>query len=234
MWMVVDFPAIYFGATMRILVVEDDEKTRRFLVRGLNENGFVAEGSSDGEDGLQLVTSRSYDLVLLDIMMPKRDGYSMLNEMRAQGVTTPVIMLTAKEGLSDRVSGLDTGADDYLVKPVAFEELIARVNSVARRCLPDDAQDLRYDDLLVRAGASSVWRDETEIGLSDVECRTLRVLMKFAGEGLSHRFISEQVLGGDEDVHSLDAVMASLRHRVDDAFDRKHIHQIDGVGYVLR
>jgi len=219
---------------MRILVVEDDEKTRRFLVRGLNESGFVAEGSSDGEDGLQQVMTKSYDVLLLDIMMPKRDGYSMLNEMRAQGVTTPVIMRVAKEGVCDRVSGLDTGGDDYLVKPVSFEELIARVNSVARRCLSDDAQDLRYDDLLLRAGANSVWRHEQEIGLSDIECRTLRVLMKFAGEGLSHRFISEQVLGGDEDWRSLDKVMESLRHRVDDAFDRKHIHPIDGVGYVLR
>jgi DNA-binding response OmpR family regulator len=219
---------------MRVLVVEDDEKTRRFLLRGLTESGFDAEGSPDGEDGLMLVTTRSYDVVLLDIMMPKRDGQSMLNEMRSQGIETPVIMLTAKEGLSDRVSGLDTGADDYLVKPVSFDELVARVQAVARRCLPEDAQDLRYDDLLLRAGANSVWREETEIGLSEIECRTLRVLMKFAGEGLSQRFISEQVLGGDEDWRSLDEVMTSLRHRVDDAFDHKHIHQIEGLGYVLR
>lgn len=219
---------------MRILVVEDDEKTRRFLVRGLNEHGYHADGSADGEDGLQRVLSTPYDVVLLDIMMPKRDGYSMLNEMRAQGVTTPVIMLTAKEGLSDRVSGLDTGADDYLVKPVSFEELIARVQSVARRCLPEDVLDLTYADLTMRAGANSVWRNDTEIGLSDVECRTLRVLMRFAGEGLSHRFISEQVLGREDDYQTLDEVMESLRRRVDDAFDHKHIHPIEGIGYVLR
>lgn len=219
---------------MRILVVEDDEKTRRILIQGLTESGFVAVGSPDGEDGLRQVTSNGYDLVLLDIMMPKRDGYSVLSEMRARGITTPVIMLTAKEGLTDRVSGLETGADDYLVKPVAFEELIARVQSVARRSLPEDAQDLRYDGLLLKAGSDNAWRDEREIGLNEVERRALRVLMQYPGEGLSHRFISERVLGEEEDWRSLSEVMESLRDRIDGAFERKLIHSIEGVGYVLR
>lgn len=219
---------------MRILVVEDDEKTRRILVRGLNESGFQAEGSPDGDDGLRAVTSASYDVVLLDIMMPKRDGYSMLNEMRSQGVTTPVIMLTAKEGLVDRVSGLDTGADDYLVKPVSFEELVARVHSVARRCLPEDARDLHFEGLVLKAGARSAWRDQTEIGLSDIECRTLRLLMTYPGEGLSRRFILDRVLGEDSDDGSLDVVMETLRSRLDGTFERKLIHSVDGVGYVLR
>ena len=219
---------------MRILVVEDDDKTRRLLLRGLIESGFEADGCPDGEDGLARASVPGYDLVLLDVMMPKRDGFSVLMEMRARNIDTPVILLTAREGLADRVSGLDTGADDYLVKPVSFVELIARVNSVARRCLPEDDRDLSHDGLLLRAGERSVWCEDRELQLGEQEYRALRVLMQFAGEGLSLRFLAERTLLDGETESSLNDVIDGLQRRVDGSFARKFIHSVEGVGYLLK
>lgn len=219
---------------MKVLVVEDDAKTSSLLVKGLIESGFEAEACADGEAGLERLTSSKFDVVLLDIMMPKRDGYSLLAELRRRGIQTPVIMLTAKEGIGDRVSGLELGADDYLVKPVSFNELIARVNAVIRRCMPEDQRDLEYDGLRLDAVGKRAIRDEKAIALDEREFQLLRVLMSFPRESLTPGFLGGQGLAGGFASSDVDRTMEHLRAQIDGPFERKLIHDVEGVGYVLR
>lgn len=218
---------------MRILVVEDDRKTRGFLVKGFSESGFEAVGCEDGNAALGLLGSGSYDLILLDIMLPGRDGLSVLDSLRKAGGRTPVILLTAREGIGDRVNGLDLGADDYLVKPVAFSELLARVNAVVRRCALDAPQELEFKGLRLHVQARRVWRDEREIHLEEDEFLLLHLLMRHAGEGISAAMLRESLSNSCERYLTLEDTLYRLRQRVDGQSDRELIHSLDGLAYQL-
>jgi two-component system, OmpR family, copper resistance phosphate regulon response regulator CusR len=219
---------------MRILVVEDEKKTAAYLARGLTEHGFEVEVVSRGDEGLTAALAASHDLLVLDVMLPGRDGWSVLSEMRRAGRTTPVLFLTARDAVDDRVKGLELGADDYLVKPFAFSELLARVRTLLRRAArpPEtvSAADLELD--LVRQKAT---RAGQPLDLTPREFSLLLVLALHRGEAVSRAFLAEKVWdmrsAGDSNV--VDVHVRRLRSKVDDPFERKLIHTVRGVGYVF-
>jgi two-component system copper resistance phosphate regulon response regulator CusR len=220
---------------MRLLVVEDEKKTAASLCKGLTENGFAVDVAATGDDGLRAALAGPYDLILLDVMLPHRDGWSLLTELRKAGNQTPVLFLTARDAVRDRVKGLELGADDYLVKPFAFSELLARVRSILRRTPARAAEVLTAADLevdLIRGRAS---RSGKRLELTPKEFALLSLLIRRKGEVLSRSLIAEQVweirYGGDSNV--VDVHVRRLRAKVDDPFDRKLIHTVRGVGYVL-
>jgi len=220
---------------MRILVVEDEKKTAAYLRKGLSENGFVVDVAHRGEDGLHLALTVDYDLIILDVLLPDRDGWSLLAALRRSGRQVPVIFLTARDLVQDRVKGLDLGADDYLVKPFAFSELLARVRSILRRSPARQPEVARVADLeidLVRRKAS---RGGTRLDLTPKEFLLLSLLVRRAKEPLSRTLIAEQVwdMFFDSDTNVVDVAIRRLRRKVDDPFPRKLIHTVRGVGYVL-
>jgi two-component system copper resistance phosphate regulon response regulator CusR len=220
---------------MKLLIVEDTKKTAAYLRKGLMENGFVVDVSEQGEDGLHLARTGDYDLIILDVMLPVRDGWSVIAELRRAGKQTPVLFLTARDTVQDRVKGLELGGDDYLVKPFAFSELLARMRSVLRRgptrqpekpCIADLELDLLHHKA-VRGGA--------HLDLTPKEFLLLSLLTRRSGEVLSRTLIAEQVwdMNFDSDTNVVDVHMRRLRAKVDDPFERKLIHTVRGVGYVL-
>lgn len=220
---------------MRILIVEDERKAAEYLHRGLTESGFVVDVAYDGDDGLHLAVESSYDIVVLDIGLPRRDGWSVLASLRRAGRQTPVLFLTARDDVSDRVRGLEAGADDYLVKPFAFSELLARIRSILRRGptrLPDvlTAGDLEIDVTRHRATRSG-----QRLDLTPKEFALLALLLRRRGEVLSRTIISELVweMHFDSDTNVVDVAIRRLRAKVDDAFPTKLIRTVRGVGYVL-
>jgi len=219
---------------MRILIVEDEHKTAGYLKKGLSEQGFCVDVAHDGEDGLHLALTEEYDLIILDIMLPRMDGLSILRELRGSGKETPVIFLSARDAVHDRVQGLELGADDYLVKPFAFSELMARLRIIRRRHqhLPDVMRiaDLELD--LVRHKAR---RNAVTLDLTVKEFQLLALMLRRRGEVLSRTTLSEQVWGinFDSDTNVVDVAIRRLRKKVDDPFPMKLIHTIRGVGYVL-
>ena len=220
---------------MRLLIVEDEEKTAAYLRKGLTEQGFVVDISEQGEDGLFTARTTGYDLIILDVMLPERDGWSVLTELRRTGNTTPVLFLTARDTVQDRVKGLELGADDYLVKPFAFSELLARIRNILRRSpsrLPDVLQvaDLEID--FIRHKAS---RAGQRLDLTPKEFALLSLLARRQGEVLTRTLIAEQVwdMNFDSDTNVVDVHVRRLRSKVDDPFDKKLIHTVRGVGYVL-
>ena len=220
---------------MKILVVEDEKKAAAYLRKGLSESGFVVDLASEGEDGLALGRTGAYDLVILDVMLPGRDGWSVLAELRRAKVETPVLFLTAKDGLADRVKGLNLGADDYLVKPFAFSELLARVRSILRRGPARREEMLKRGDLeidLVRHRAARAGR---KLDLTPKEFALLSFLVRRGGEVLSRTVIAEEVwdMNFDGGTNVVDVHVRRLRSKVDDPFDRKLIHTVRGMGYVL-
>jgi two-component system copper resistance phosphate regulon response regulator CusR len=220
---------------MKILVVEDEKKTAAYLRKGLAENGFVVDVAHDGAEGLHRARSDAYDLVILDVMLPGRDGWSVLSELRQAGRGTLVLFLTARDAVQDRVKGLELGADDYLVKPFAFSELLARVRSLLRRSGPRQPDLLRIADLeidLVRHRAS---RGGQRLDLTPKEFLLLSLLAQRAGEPLSRTFIAEQVwdMNFESDTNVVDVHVRRLRAKTDEPFARKLIHTVRGVGYVL-
>jgi len=220
---------------VKILIVEDEKKAAAYLRKGLAENGYVVDHAADGEDGLQLGRSGSYELIVLDVMLPGRDGWSVLAELRRAGVQTPVLFLTAKDSLPDRVKGLNLGADDYLLKPFAFSELLARIRSVLRRGPARREETLRRGDLEIDLVRHRAARAGKKLDLTPKEFALLSFLARRGGEVLSRTTIAEEVwdMNFDGGTNVVDVHVRRLRSKVDDPFERKLIHTVRGMGYVL-
>lgn len=220
---------------MRLLVVEDEPKTAAYLKKGLGENGFVIDLAQDGDQALDYTAAAKYDLIVLDIMLPRRDGWSVLEALRARGNETPVICLTARDAVEDRVKGLQGGADDYLTKPFAFSELLARVRTVLRRS-PQRAPDLiRIADLELDLARQRAARAGRRLDLTQKEFALISLLARNAGSVLSRTAIAEQVwdMNFNCDTNVVDVHVRRLRSKVDDPFQRKLIRTVRGVGYAL-
>ena len=220
---------------MRVLIVEDEAKTADYLAKGLREHGFVADVARDGRDGLHLAQFESYDVAILDVMLPGRDGWTVLRDLRSSGSSLPVLFLTARDSVQDRVRGLELGADDYLVKPFAFSELLARIRTILRRGASRQPEELSVGDLDLNLVRRKVQRAGQKLELSPKEFSLLSLLMRRAGEVLSRTLIAEQVwdMNFDSDTNVVDVHIRRLRAKVDDTFDRKLIHTVRGAGYVL-
>jgi len=220
---------------MKILVVEDEKKTAAYLRKGLAENGFVVDVAERGDDGLHLALTGEYDLLVLDVLLPGRDGWSVLAELRRAGRSMPVLFLTARDAVGDRVKGLELGADDYLVKPFAFSELLARVRSVLRRGPGRDPETLRVADLEIDPVRRRAVRAGRRLDLTPKEFALLELLVRRRGEPLSRTVIAEQVwdMNFDSNTNVVDVHIRRLRSKVDDPFERKLIRTVRGVGYAL-
>lgn len=221
---------------MKLLVAEDNEKTALVLFKGLTEQGFVVDISHDGEDALEQALGGAHDLIILDLNLPHRSGWSVLTELRRKAICTPVLVLTANSSIDHRVKGLDLGADDYLIKPFAFAELVARVRVLLRRRAVQDAVNLQYADLQVDVTHHKVMRGDHAIELTPKELLLLSLLLRHQGEILSRSIITEHVwdMNFDADSNVVDVHVRRLRSKVDDPFDTKLIHTVRGRGYVLR
>jgi two-component system copper resistance phosphate regulon response regulator CusR len=221
---------------MRILVIEDEKKTAAFLAKGLREAGFAVDLALDGEAGLKQARATRFDLLIVDIMVPNKDGWEVVRELRRDGVRTPILFLTARDSVRDRVKGLELGADDYLVKPFAFAELLARVRSVLRRVPRRQSERLRIDDLEMDMRRHKATRSGVPLNLTPKEFLLLAHLVRSAGEVVSRADIAEQVwdIGFKTDTNVVDVVVRRLRAKVDDPFKTKLVHTIRGVGYVLK
>jgi two-component system, OmpR family, copper resistance phosphate regulon response regulator CusR len=220
---------------MRLLVIEDEKKAAAYIKKGLSESGFVVDTSANGEDGLHLALTGSYDLIILDVMLPKQDGWSVLTQLRGAGKDSPVILLTARDAVPDRVRGLGLGADDYLVKPFAFSELLARIQTILRRSSSHPADRMRVADLEIDVAHHKVHRGGQRIDLRPKEFLLLTLLARRAGEVLGRTLISEQVwdMNFDSGTNVVDVQVRRLRFKVDEPFAKKLIHTVRGVGYVL-
>lgn len=223
-------------SAMRILVIEDEKKTAAFLAKGLREAGFAVDVAHDGETGLKQARAAKFDLLIVDIMLPNKDGWEVVSELRRKGVRAQILFLTARDSVRDRVKGLELGADDYLVKPFAFSELLARVRSVLRRAPQRQAEHLRIDDLEIDMQRHKATRSGVPLNLTPKEFLLLAHLVRSAGEVVSRAEIAEQVwdIGFKTDTNVVDVVVRRLRAKVDDPFKNKLIHTIRGVGYVLK
>ena len=221
---------------MRILVIEDEKKAAAFLAKGLQEAGFHVDTASDGDSGLATAQSRKFDLLIVDVMLPKKDGWTLVEEFRAAGFRTPILFLTARDSVRDRVKGLELGADDYLVKPFAFSELLARIRSLLRRTKTPRAGQLRVEDLTIDTRRHRATRHGVPLDLTPKEFLLLTKLVRSAGEVVSRKEIAEHVWDIDfnTDTNVVDVVVRRLRAKVDDPFKKKLVHTIRGVGYVLK
>jgi two-component system copper resistance phosphate regulon response regulator CusR len=221
---------------MRILVIEDETKTAAFLAKGLREAGFSVDLARDGETGLELARTARCDLLIVDVMLPNKDGWQVVAELRRGGIRTPILFLTARDSVRDRVKGLELGADDYLVKPFAFSELLARVRSVLRRTPRRELKNLRIDDLEIDMQRHKAIRSGVPLNLTPKEFLLLTHLVRSAGEVVSRAQIAEHVwdIGFKTDTNVVDVVVRRLRAKVDDPFKTKLVHTIRGVGYVLK
>ena len=220
---------------MKLLLVEDDQNTILYLHKGLGESGCVVDVAEDGQGALRLTDAREYDLVILDVMLPGRDGWSVCRELRVRGKQMPVLFLTARDTVEDRVKGLELGADDYLVKPFAFSELLARIRTILRRSAKPQQDLLRVSDLEVDLVRHRATRSGQRLELRPKEFALLALLARRTGEVLSRTFIAEQVwdMNFDSDSNVVDVHVRRLRKELDDPFERKLIHTVWGAGYVL-
>lgn len=220
---------------MRILIVEDEAKAVAYLRKGLVEHGFTVEVARQGEEGLRRALSGEHDLVILDVMLPERDGWSILGELRRAGRSTPVLFVTARDTVRDRVKGLELGADDYLVKPFAFSELLARVRSVLRRTAGGALETVQVADLEIDLVHQRATRGGKPLELTPKEFKLLALLARRRGEALSRALIAREVWDVDfaGETNVVDVHVRRLRAKADDPFAQKLIHTVRGVGYVL-
>ncbi|MFO1483822.1 MAG: response regulator transcription factor [Verrucomicrobiaceae bacterium] len=221
---------------MRLLVIEDEVKVARFIERGLREEGFVVEAAHDGDAGLTKARDGGFDLIILDVMLPQRDGFSVLKELRAAHVPTRVLMLTARDGVGDRVQGLDLGADDYLVKPFAFAELLARVRALLRRPAADEPALFHAADLQVDVRSRRVTRAGKLVSLSTKEFGVLAHLLRRAGQVVTRAELAETVWEDLPNTPSnvIEVTVYHLREKVDRGFAPTLIQTVRGVGYLLQ
>jgi two-component system copper resistance phosphate regulon response regulator CusR len=220
---------------MKILVVEDEPKTGSYLRQGLTEAGFVVDLVRDGNDGLHAALTDHYDLIVLDIMLPVLDGWSVLRTLRERGESVPVLFLTARDQVDDRVKGLELGADDYLAKPFAFSELLARVRSLLRRGKAKEPEVLRVADMELDLFRRRVTRAGKRIALTAKEFALLELLLRRHDEVLPRSLIASQVwdMNFDSDTNVIEVAVRRLRAKVDDGFEPKLIQTVRGMGYVL-
>jgi two-component system, OmpR family, response regulator len=224
---------------MKVLIVEDDPKIASFVVQGFRQAGFSIDHASDGEEGLQFLTTLSYDAAIVDIMLPAKDGLTMIEEMRARKISTPVLILSAKRSVDDRVRGLEGGGDDYLTKPFAFSELLARIQALIRRASAKTSQSathLSAHDITMNLLTREVIRGGEEIALQPREFSLLEYLMRNPGRVLSKTMILEHVwdYSFDPQTNVVDVLICRLRNKIDRNFEPKMIQTIRGIGYVLR
>jgi len=221
---------------VRVLVVEDEVKLASLIRRGLREEGVLADVAIKGEDALWMAEATAYDVVVLDIMLPGIDGFETCRRLRGDGVRTPILMLTARDAVDDRIAGLDTGADDYLVKPFDFGELLARLRALARRGPAEHGPVLRVGDLELDPAAHKVSRAGTEIALSTKEFQLLELFMRHPGEVLSRYQLLEGAWDMDYEHRSnvIDVYVRYLREKVDRPFGKRSLETVRGAGYRLR
>ncbi len=220
---------------MKILVVEDEERVAQFIQKGLKEEGHAVDVSYDGEDGGFLAEVNDYDLIILDLMLPKKNGLQTCKEIRDHGVNTPVLMLTARDSVEDKVRGLDAGADDYLAKPFAFEELLARVRALLRRQSESKTPILQMADLELDPMSRQVTRSGKPIRLTTKEYALLEYLLRNPKKVLSRTLIGEHVwdMNFDPESNVIDVYVSHLRNKVDKGFEPPLIHTLRGQGYIL-
>lgn len=220
---------------MRILLVEDEVKMARALRRGLEREGYAVDVAVDGHEALSRGCEYDYDTIVLDVMLPELDGFSVCEELRSRGRWAPVLMLTARDATGDRIRGLDVGADDYLIKPFAFGELLARVRALIRRGAGERPAELRVDDVLLDPAAHLVLRSARQVDLSPREFSLLEFLMRHPGEVVTRTEILEHVWDYDYGRSSnvVDVYVAYLRKKLEQPFDRPFIHTVRGVGYMV-
>ncbi|MBW1901530.1 MAG: response regulator transcription factor [Deltaproteobacteria bacterium] len=221
---------------MRLLVVEDEKKVSSFIKKGLGEEGYAVDVANDGEEGLYMALDRVHDLIILDIQMPKMDGLQVLQVLRKEKVTTPVLLLTVRATIEDKVMGLDSGADDYLTKPFAFQELVARIRALLRRRTEAEPAVLQVDDLTLDPARRIVLRGDEKFDLSPREFSLLDYFMRNPGRVLTRTMITEHVwdYDFDTDTNVIDVYVNYLRKKIDAGDRPKLIHTVRGVGYVLK
>jgi heavy metal response regulator len=221
---------------MRILLVEDEKKVASFIKKGLEEEFYSVDAAYDGKEGLRLALMEEYDLIILDIMLPFKDGFTILQEIRNEKISIPVLFLTAKDTLSDKVHGLDSGADDYLPKPFAFEELLARVRALLRRGTSEKNLVLKALDLSLDTQTHTVTRNNTIVQLTPKEYSILEYLLRNKNRVISRTMLSEHVYDYhfDSDTNVIDVYINKLRNKVDKGFGTPIIHTVRGVGYIIK
>ncbi len=220
---------------MRVLVVEDEKQVLNFVKKGFKEHGFSVDTATDGREGFFLATGESYDCIVLDIMLPKLDGYEMIQQLRKKEIKTPVIFLTAKDTVEDKVKGLELGGDDYLVKPFSFSELLARVRALMRRGKEEKKAYYQEGNLVLDIAKRVVKRGKNIVELTPTEFTLLQYLLERKGEVVTRTMISENVWGYDFDsmTNVIDVHMTNLRKKIDTKGEKPLIHTLRGVGYVL-
>lgn len=226
---------LYFSY-MKILVVEDEKKVASFIKKGLEEEYYSVDLAYDGKEGLKLALGEEYDLIILDIMLPLKDGIVLLKDIRSDKINTPVLLLTAKDTVRDKVEGLDSGADDYLTKPFAFEELLARIRALLRRNEGRKSLFLSARDLVLDTQSHKVTRSGVEIALTPKEYSILEYLLRNKNRVISRTLLSEHVYDYhfDSDTNVIDVYINKLRNKIDKQFDSALLHTIRGVGYIIK